>query len=244
MTNHGTATYTYDGLDRVASANGAGATYAGGEIDPVTYGTSLFGRTPAGELTSLRNGSTNTVAFENRHGDVTFTVNQAGALTNTRLYNPYGETVGSTGTTLPVGYQGDITDPTTGLVWMGARWYRPSTGTFTSRDTVFGMLQTPVSLRSTHRVGEGATELSSTDATETSARPLADSRQRPDLGCGHSCRSSHRCSVSVVHVATPVPRKSLSFVQTSPSRASADATTGQSAGSRSDRALASSSDAA
>ena len=29
---------------------------------------------------------------------------------------------------------------------MGARWYRPNTGTFTSRDTVFGALATPVSL--------------------------------------------------------------------------------------------------
>jgi RHS repeat-associated protein len=33
-----------------------------------------------------------------------------------------------------------------GDVWMGARWYRPGTGTFLHRDTVFGQLQTPISL--------------------------------------------------------------------------------------------------
>ena len=35
-------------------------------------------------------------------------------------------------------YQGDYTDGTTGLVHMGARWYDPSTGTFTTNDTLNG----------------------------------------------------------------------------------------------------------
>ena len=56
-------------------------------------------------------------------------------------------------------------------------------------------------------------------------------------------RSSHRLSVSVVQVATPVPRKSLSFVQTSADSARAPATTGQSVASRNERARASSSSA-
>jgi RHS repeat-associated protein len=37
-----------------------------------------------------------------------------------------------------IGYQGDYTDATTGLVHMGARWYDPSTGAFTSNDTLNG----------------------------------------------------------------------------------------------------------
>ena len=53
-------------------------------------------------------------------------------------------------------------------------------------------------------------------------------------------RSSHAWSVSVVHVATPAPRKSLSFVQMSAERARAQATTGQSVGSRNVRVRASS----
>lgn len=35
-----------------------------------------------------------------------------------------------------LGYQGDYTDPATGLVDMGARWYNPATGGFTSADAL------------------------------------------------------------------------------------------------------------
>jgi RHS repeat-associated protein len=35
-----------------------------------------------------------------------------------------------------LGYQGGYTDPATGLVDMGARWYNPATGGFTSADTL------------------------------------------------------------------------------------------------------------
>ena len=57
-------------------------------------------------------------------------------------------------------------------------------------------------------------------------------------------RWSQRCRVSVVQVATPVPRKSLSLVQIAALRARAVATTGQSWGSRKERSRASSSRAA
>ena len=45
-----------------------------------------------------------------------------------------------------LGFQGGLTDASTDGVWMGARWYWPGTSTFTSRDTVFGQLGTPISL--------------------------------------------------------------------------------------------------
>ena len=67
------------------------------------------------------------------------------------------------------------------------------------------------------------------------------------LAGGFHClgwRWSQRCMVSVVQVATPVPRKSLSLVQIAAPRASALATTGQSLGSRSERSRASASRAA
>jgi len=44
------------------------------------------------------------------------------------------------------GFQGDFTDPATGDVNMGARWYTPSSGTFRNRDSYAGELRTPVSL--------------------------------------------------------------------------------------------------
>jgi len=49
-------------------------------------------------------------------------------------YGPYGNVVGSTGTTSPLGYTGAWTDPATGLVYLQARWYDPDTAQFMSVD--------------------------------------------------------------------------------------------------------------
>jgi RHS repeat-associated protein len=61
-----------------------------------------------------------------------------GAVSDSVVRDPFGKTLGSTGSAPDVGFQSDWTDPSTGLVWMGARWYQPGTGTFVSRDTVAG----------------------------------------------------------------------------------------------------------
>lgn len=52
----------------------------------------------------------------------------------------------STGASTSLGWQGDYTDPTTGLVNMGARWYQPETGGFITRDSYSGAPTLPVSL--------------------------------------------------------------------------------------------------
>jgi RHS repeat-associated protein len=52
-------------------------------------------------------------------------------------YSPYGAEISADfGENL--GYQGDCTDPVTGLVYMNARWYNPATGSFVSSDTLNG----------------------------------------------------------------------------------------------------------
>jgi RHS repeat-associated protein len=68
------------------------------------------------------------------HGDLitTFTT----TLTTSTAYDPFGKVTAQTGTATTLGYQGEYTDPDTGKVNMHARWYQPSTGTFTSRDTM------------------------------------------------------------------------------------------------------------
>lgn len=147
QTAWGTTTYAYDDLDRIATRDTATFTYAGTEIDPVTAGAETYARTPAGELLALQNPAGAHLVGENRHGDLAWLLDPDGTVTDTTIYDPYGQTAGATGATNPsVGYQGDYTDPTTGDVWMGARWYQPNTATFTNRDTIFGMLKTPVTL--------------------------------------------------------------------------------------------------
>ena len=58
----------------------------------------------------------------------------------TTAYDPYGQTTAKTGDQSHVGFQGDWTDPDTGQVNMGARWYEPGTGTFTCVERFAGSL--------------------------------------------------------------------------------------------------------
>lgn len=75
------------------------------------------------------------------HGDATMWGYSA-----SKPYDPFGTVIGTTGLPSTIGYQSEYSDPTTGDVNMGARWYNPSTATFRTRDTYAGKLQTPFSL--------------------------------------------------------------------------------------------------
>ena len=148
QTGQGTQAYSYDSLDRIVTQGTTAFAYAGLEIDPAKVGTTLLTHTPGGQLLATKTGTaTATLTDLDNHGDVIALYNGAATVTGTRTYTPLGQPVATGGTyTTPVGFQGDYTDPTTADVWMGARWYRPNTGTFTNRDTNFGALSTPVSL--------------------------------------------------------------------------------------------------
>ncbi len=142
-----TTSYVYDAADRITSRDGTAFTYAGGELDPTSDGTDLFHRSPSGQLLAYETGAGTSHPFSLGHHDLNGLFGPDGTLTDTRTYDPYGDPIAETGTTDPVlGFQSDYTDPDTEHVWMGARWYQPSSGTFLSRDTVFGDLQTPFSL--------------------------------------------------------------------------------------------------
>jgi RHS repeat-associated protein len=58
-----------------------------------------------------------------------------GTIAATYTYDPYGNTTTSPGApTNPIQYAGQYTDPTTGLIYMRARWYDPTTASFLTRD--------------------------------------------------------------------------------------------------------------
>lgn len=144
-----TVGFTYDGLDRIAARNSQPFTYAGTSLDPVADPDGwTYARSPAGNLLALAdNSGTGWMAGHNRHGDLTHLHDPTGQVTATRTYDPFGQPVAATGTTDPnVGFQGDWTDPTSGEVWQGARWFQPTTATFTRRDTIVGELTSPASL--------------------------------------------------------------------------------------------------
>ncbi|PWR06186.1 hypothetical protein DKT68_23235 [Micromonospora acroterricola] len=133
-------TYAYDGLDRLVSRTGNAFVYAGLGDEVVHDGVEYYGRGPNDELLATAHGADKRLSLTDAHGDVVAAINpadtQLSTLNDSTTYDPFGEKVSSTGNTGRLGFQGDWTDPDTGQVDMGARWYQPGTGTFTSRDSV------------------------------------------------------------------------------------------------------------
>ncbi len=147
MTSAAGATYTYDGLDRLATRNGATFAYAGTEIDPVKADTERYARSASGRLIATQAANSTGLAGFNRHGDLAYIHDGAGGIIDGRVFDPFGTVVSSNGMAPPaVGFQGDYTDPDTGQVWMGARWYTPTSAQFSSRDTYGGTPGDPLTL--------------------------------------------------------------------------------------------------
>ncbi|MEV4260224.1 RHS repeat-associated core domain-containing protein [Kribbella sp. NPDC049584] len=133
--------FTYDALDRPVQAGTARMRYDGFSDEPVSDGTQFFGRSASDGLLSVGYDTTKRLVLADRHGDVfagfdpTDTTLSAG-LSDSRTYDPFGNSTSATGLKYRVGYQGDWTDPRSGDVNEGARWYNPGTGTFNSEDSV------------------------------------------------------------------------------------------------------------
>jgi len=139
---HGGVTYTVDALGRVESRTSAGVSqtsyFSGLGLDPVAVGSDRWSSFPDGSISGVSVGGVSGTGVSDRHGDLTGVVSGAGVLVGSRGYGPFGEPGSSSGPVGVRGFQGDTTDPTTGLVNMGARWMDPTVGSFVSRDVVRG----------------------------------------------------------------------------------------------------------
>jgi RHS repeat-associated protein len=79
-----------------------------------------------------------------RQGSVRLTTDSAGTVTSTTSYNAFGQRTGSTGTAqTAIGYTGEWTDPSTGLVYLRARDYDPATGQFLTLDPAVDLTRQP-----------------------------------------------------------------------------------------------------
>lgn len=149
-TQHGTTTYTYDGLERIARRNGTGGWFGYDDIgqNSIADGTWTTLTDPTGlPLSMKQTGKTADWVATNLHQDIIGLLNPA--LTGTDYatrYDPFGVPVAQTGIAPSSGYHSDWTDPTTTEVDMGARFYQPTGDTFTSRDDVNGDPSAPVAL--------------------------------------------------------------------------------------------------
>ncbi|MFE5501273.1 LamG-like jellyroll fold domain-containing protein [Amycolatopsis japonica] len=139
LISQGGVKYTYDGLDRVVTRGGTSVQYSGGGNDLASDGISKFSRGPFNELVALSSGTDKRIAVSDRHGDLIGGFDPTGGmdkLTDSVTFDPFGQPVATSGAKRAIGYQGDYTDPDTGQVNMTARWYDPSSGGFTSRDSI------------------------------------------------------------------------------------------------------------
>ncbi|HET9173514.1 MAG TPA: RHS repeat-associated core domain-containing protein [Actinospica sp.] len=142
----GTYGYTWDALNRVVTAgeqNGSGGealTYDGMTREVASDSSATYSRDPAGDLVGVDAAvGGHTLALNDQHDDLSGLFTAAGAsLSGSTTYSPWGQQAASTGTAVQIGYQGQWTDPQSGQVNMGSRFYQPGTGAFTSVDTYTG----------------------------------------------------------------------------------------------------------
>jgi RHS repeat-associated protein len=135
------SSYTWDALNRVTGATTGNAsialTYSGATGQLTSDGTATYSRDPSGTLTGINStGGGRTLAFTNQHDDLAGTFTPAGtALASSATYDPWGQVIAATGPAVHIGYQGQWTDPLTGQVNMGSRFYSPAHGNFLNHDT-------------------------------------------------------------------------------------------------------------
>lgn len=89
------------------------------------------------------NGETPTYLHHDQQGSVRLLTGSAGTTTGSITFNAYGSKVESTGTTSPLGYDGQDTSSDTGFIYMRARVYDPATAQFLTADPITVMTRSP-----------------------------------------------------------------------------------------------------
>jgi RHS repeat-associated protein len=173
LTNDGAATYTYDALNRLtrvvqgsvatdSSYNGDGTLVAQttngsttrytqdlaadlSQILQATQGLTTTTYLYGADRLAAQSGTTRTWYLGDALGSVRTTLDDAGAPLATTNYDPWGAPEASASPPT-FGFTGELQDSATGLVYLRARWYHATHGTFTSRDSFPGVVSRPASL--------------------------------------------------------------------------------------------------
>ena len=110
----------------------------GGTVSPETFVYAPDG-TPLEQISG-----TPLFFHTDRLGSVRAVTNTAGQVVGSFNYDPYGRPVGNAPTSLtPLGFAGQYTDAETGLLYLRARYYDPTTGQFLTRDPLSSMTRSP-----------------------------------------------------------------------------------------------------
>jgi RHS repeat-associated protein len=173
VTAPGGVSYAYDALGRLAARTSGGTTtslaYSGSDNTVASDGTTSYTYDPSGDpVAEQRSGATAQATLTDDHDDITGAFNPKASttsLTASASYSPYGSLTASSGTMGSLGYQDQYTDPATGDTDMSARWYAPSTGTFTSSDTTSSGMPDPSVISGTSYGYADGDPLTGTDPT-------------------------------------------------------------------------------
>lgn len=149
--------YTIDPLDRTvvrSPQGGTATTYAYiGTSERVAFAasstTTQYASAPGSPLAEKPSGTPIRYYVASHHGDIVALIDsQTGQVVSGAVsaYDPFGGLRGSTTTGSELGFQGQITDSSTGLVDMLTRSYLPGLGRFATQDVVFGNPLNPASL--------------------------------------------------------------------------------------------------
>jgi RHS repeat-associated protein len=146
------AAYTYSPsglLSTVTDGSGGAGNVTWGTVDSsvpevLTDGTWAYIYGPAGpvEQVNLSSGTPYWL-YEDVEGSVRVVTDGSGAVAGTADYGPYGKVSSVNGVTSNLGWQGQWTDPESGLVYMRERWYDPITGQFVSVDPLVAVTGQP-----------------------------------------------------------------------------------------------------
>jgi RHS repeat-associated protein len=95
-------------------------------------------------IEQISSGGTVTYLHHDQQGSTRLLTGSTGTVTGSTTFDAYGNKTGSTGTsTTPLGYDGQYTSSDTGLIYLRARTYDPSTAQFLSVDPLVETTETP-----------------------------------------------------------------------------------------------------
>jgi RHS repeat-associated protein len=157
VTDASTTNYQYDpnGVRVSSKTNGVETRYlvdrnrphASVVIEYDVNGNSIVDYTYGIGLISQQRGSLTAFYHADGLGSTRFLTDSSGSVTDTYLYDAYGNSIGSSGTTVNnYLYTGEQFDRNLGEYYLRTRYYNPSQGRFTGRDPFDGMLEEPLSL--------------------------------------------------------------------------------------------------
>lgn len=120
-----------------------------GDLTAEAYQSYIFGVTGIEALAVTNNAGNRIISAygKNAHGDVIALQSSDGSTVGNYEYDAYGNVISSTdGIYNPFGYSGEYYDDETGYYYLRARYYDPTTGSFTQKDTYSGEITSPATL--------------------------------------------------------------------------------------------------